>query len=72
MLDPMSSPASRQRADRLIGLDLARFLALIGMMATHVWAFDIATGGHTPITEVLSGKAAALFAVLAGIRCWPI
>lgn len=67
MLDPMSSPASRQRADRLIGLDLARFLALIGMMATHVWAFDIATGGHTPITEVLSGKAAALFAVLAGI-----
>lgn len=67
MLEPMSSPASRQRADRLIGLDLARFLALIGMMATHVWAFDIATGGHTPITEVLSGKAAALFAVLAGI-----
>ncbi|MGK9148449.1 DUF1624 domain-containing protein [Plantibacter flavus] len=59
--------ASRTRADRLIGLDLARFLALIGMMATHVWAFDLETGGHTPLTGVLSGKAAALFAVLAGI-----
>ncbi|MBF4567217.1 DUF1624 domain-containing protein [Plantibacter sp. VKM Ac-2880] len=63
----MSTPASRSRADRLVGLDLARFLALIGMMATHVWAYDISTGGDTPITQLLSGKAAALFAVLAGI-----
>ncbi|HXH33663.1 MAG TPA: heparan-alpha-glucosaminide N-acetyltransferase domain-containing protein [Plantibacter sp.] len=63
----MTAPASRKRADRLIGLDLARFLALIGMMATHVWSFDIETGGHTALTTVLSGKAAALFAVLAGI-----
>jgi len=63
----MTVSATRTRADRLIGLDLARFLALIGMMATHVWAFDLETGGHTAITAVLSGKAAALFAVLAGI-----
>lgn len=63
----MTASASRSRADRLLGLDLARFLALIGMMATHVWSFDLETGGHTAIAAVLSGKAAALFAVLAGI-----
>lgn len=46
---------------RLIGLDVARCLALVGMTAVHVLpdrllAFDLA-----------SGRAAALFAVLAGV-----
>ncbi|MFZ4896633.1 heparan-alpha-glucosaminide N-acetyltransferase domain-containing protein [Plantibacter sp. Mn2098] len=57
----------RRSADRLVGLDIARFLALAGMMATHLWTYDPAGGGETAITEVLSGKAAALFAVLAGV-----
>ncbi|WP_371030888.1 heparan-alpha-glucosaminide N-acetyltransferase domain-containing protein [Pseudoclavibacter sp. JSM 162008] len=55
-----------RRAGRITGLDLARFLALIGMMATHVWVTN--SDGSTPaLAAFLGGKAAALFAVLAGI-----
>ncbi len=54
------------RAGRITGLDLARFLALIGMMATHVWVTN-ADGSTPDLAAFLGGKAAALFAVLAGI-----
>ncbi|MGG7510634.1 heparan-alpha-glucosaminide N-acetyltransferase domain-containing protein [Plantibacter sp. YIM 135249] len=57
----------RATADRLVGLDIARFLALVGMMGTHVWSTDLDTGEDTIVTALLSGKAAALFAVLAGV-----
>lgn len=54
-------------ASRVPGLDLARFLALIGMMATHLWIGFGVGGGETPVfVDAISGKAAALFAVLAG------
>lgn len=55
-------------ARRLHGLDLARFLALAGMMAVHVWADainDRGLGGF--IGTVVAGNAAAVFAFLAGI-----
>lgn len=53
---------------RLVGIDLARWCALLGMMGTHLLALrDEATGDPTWVAEVLSGRASALFAVLAGV-----
>jgi hypothetical protein len=51
---------------RVAGIDFARFLAVIGMMATHVWTAN-ADGSPAVLAEILSGKAAALFALLAGV-----
>ncbi|KAB1653858.1 DUF1624 domain-containing protein [Pseudoclavibacter chungangensis] len=51
---------------RVAGLDLARFLALVGMMATHLW-IGFGVGEDPAFVDVISGKAAALFAVLAGV-----
>ncbi|MAY97630.1 heparan-alpha-glucosaminide N-acetyltransferase domain-containing protein [uncultured Nocardioides sp.] len=52
---------------RLVGLDAARFLALLGMMATHLLATRSDSGDPTWVAEVLSGRASALFALLAGV-----
>ncbi|WP_445997162.1 heparan-alpha-glucosaminide N-acetyltransferase domain-containing protein [Okibacterium fritillariae] len=57
----------RLRGGRLIGIDLARFLALAGMMAAHVWNTEFPDGDATLIHIFVQGRAAALFAVLAGI-----
>ena len=46
---------------RVVGLDVARCLALLGMVATHV-----RTVGD-PLHDVAAGRASALFAVLAGV-----
>lgn len=54
-----------QRPGRIQGLDAARALALLGMFATHTLSLSTATGIPEP-ADVLAGKAAALFAVLAG------
>lgn len=51
---------------RIAGLDYARFAALIGMMIAHVWTMS-PEGTMSLPTQVVSGKAAALFAVLAGV-----
>lgn len=53
-------------AGRVVGLDIARALALVGMMATHILpAFDL--DGLTLSQQVAGGRASALFAVLAGV-----
>jgi len=52
---------------RLVGLDVARCLALLGMMATHVLDEHTATGEVSLSHELASGRASALFAVLAGV-----
>lgn len=54
---------------RLAGIDAARGLALLGMMATHLLPTFEADAQLTPtwIGLTFSGRAAALFAVLAGI-----
>ena len=52
---------------RLLGVDAARAIALLGMIATHV---EPRTGpdGATSLAHVLAaGRASALFAVLAGV-----
>jgi uncharacterized membrane protein len=57
------------KVTRLAGIDAARGLALLGMMATHLLPTFEADAQLTPtwIGLTFSGRAAALFAVLAGI-----
>lgn len=51
---------------RVVGLDVARALALVAMMATHILpAFD--ADGVSASQQVAGGRASALFAVLAGV-----
>jgi len=52
---------------RLTGIDVARALALFGMMATHVLSGAASEQGvGEAVHQVVGGRAAALFAVLAG------
>lgn len=51
---------------RVVGVDVARALALLGMMATHLLPGLVGT--HVPwAQQVAGGRASALFAVLAGV-----
>ena len=50
---------------RLIGLDVARGIALLAMMVTHIFALADEAGMPT-WAAVFAGRASALFAVLAG------
>lgn len=53
---------------RLAGVDAARGLALLGMFTVHVIPnTDELTGEATLTGELLAGRSAALFAVLAGV-----
>ncbi len=52
---------------RLLGVDGARGLALLGMMATHVYPEAALDGGVTVSHAIFSGRSSALFAVLAGV-----
>lgn len=52
---------------RLVGLDVARCLALLGMMATHVVGKRTPDGDLTWAYALAGGRASALFAVLAGV-----
>lgn len=53
-------------AGRVVGLDVARAVALVGMMATHILP-GIDTEGLTLSQSIAGGRASALFAVLAGV-----
>lgn len=66
---PTRSAAGKAAGARLSGIDAARGLALLGMMATHVFPTFEADAQLTPtwVGLVFSGRASALFAVLAGI-----
>jgi hypothetical protein len=50
---------------RVVGVDVARCLALLGMMATHILP-GVVDGEVPLIQQVAGGRASALFAVLAG------
>ncbi|WP_370288090.1 heparan-alpha-glucosaminide N-acetyltransferase domain-containing protein [Nocardioides sp.] len=56
-----------EKPGRLVGIDLARTLALVGMIATHVIAARDAADEVTLAHQIASGRASALFAVLAGL-----
>jgi Heparan-alpha-glucosaminide N-acetyltransferase, catalytic len=54
------------RAGRVVGVDVARAVALVGMMATHVLPGRV--GFEVPFAQqVAGGRASALFALLAGV-----
>ena len=53
---------------RLTGIDAARGIALLGMMATHIFPlYNEQTGDPSWTGLVFSGRSSALFAVVAGI-----
>jgi uncharacterized membrane protein YeiB len=60
-------PATTTGRPRVTGVDVARGLALFGMMATHV--FDTFDDDGTPgaATVIASGRSATTFALIAGI-----
>ncbi|MFB6575010.1 heparan-alpha-glucosaminide N-acetyltransferase domain-containing protein [Kocuria palustris] len=62
---PGAVSAGPGASGRLLGIDLARAVALLGMMATHTMDLVEAAGDPQPV-GLIAGKAAALFAVLAG------
>lgn len=57
-------PASRHR---LLGVDAARGVALIGMMSVHIIPDVGADGTFTAAHLIAGGRSAALFALLAGV-----
>ncbi|MFC5802596.1 DUF418 domain-containing protein [Streptomyces formicae] len=59
-------PPRTPSTGRLIGLDLARGLAILGMFAAHVGPGPSVGGPLGWVMEVARGRSSALFAVLAG------
>lgn len=59
--------APKHAVPRIVGVDVARGLALLGMFSVHVFgAFD-AAGSPTPAWMFAGGRSSATFAVTAGI-----
>ena len=54
-------------AGRVVGLDVARCVALLGMVATHALVSTEPDGDVTLVQQVAGGRSSALFAVLAGV-----
>jgi uncharacterized membrane protein len=52
---------------RLVGVDVARCLALLGMIATHLVESRNPDGSLSTLQWLAGGRASALFAVLAGV-----
>lgn len=52
---------------RVLGVDVARALALLGMMSVHLFAAIRPDGSLHPSYGIAAGRSAALFAVLAGV-----
>ena len=63
---PADDPAAGAVRERIVGVDVARCLALLGMMATHVLP-GVVDGEVTLAHQVAAGRSSALFAVLAGV-----
>lgn len=51
---------------RVVGVDVARCVALVGMMAVHILP-GVVAGEVTAVQQLAGGRASALFAVLAGV-----
>ena len=59
--------ARQSRISRLLGVDAARGLALFGMMSVHVLPATDPDGTVSTAFRISSGRASALFALLAGV-----
>jgi len=57
----------RGKAGRLVGVDVARGIALLTMAATHMLPVETEAGRLTLTGWLFAGRASALFAVLAGV-----
>lgn len=64
---PVTAGQRKYGIGRLIGVDAARALALIGMMSVHLLAGTDPDGSASTAYLISSGRASALFAVLAGV-----
>ncbi len=65
---PGPDAAAAAGPGRIVGLDLARFVAIAGMIATHTWLYaDLPSGERIAGSALFDGRASALFAVLAGV-----
>jgi len=65
-VDRSSAPVATRSTGRLVGVDLARGLAVFGMYSAHVGP-DVAVGGPVGfLLEAARGRSSALFALLAG------
>ncbi len=69
--DPDTLPrrpfGQRRSASRLIGLDMARGIALIGMIAVHTIEAGTSNGEMSLAWTLAAGKSSALFALLGGV-----
>jgi uncharacterized membrane protein len=63
---PAAGELPTSRTGRILGVDAARAVALVGMFATHILPLQSA-GEPTPTGLIADGRASALFAVLAGV-----
>ncbi|WP_131103931.1 heparan-alpha-glucosaminide N-acetyltransferase domain-containing protein [Ornithinimicrobium sufpigmenti] len=66
---PPGHAVAAPRAGRLLSVDLARLVALLGMFASHLvlpLRAD-APGGVDGLFQVVAGRSSALFALLAGV-----
>ncbi|WP_267423889.1 MULTISPECIES: heparan-alpha-glucosaminide N-acetyltransferase domain-containing protein [unclassified Curtobacterium] len=63
------APVTRVRGARLSGVDVARAVALLGMMAAHVGGITDHLDWSDPSSwsAVVNGRSSSLFAVLAGV-----
>ncbi|MEY9212027.1 DUF418 domain-containing protein [Thermobifida halotolerans] len=52
---------------RLVGIDVARGLAILGMFVVHVGVGWTLADGSNPLQPIAAGRSAALFALLAGV-----
>ncbi|WP_017627648.1 heparan-alpha-glucosaminide N-acetyltransferase domain-containing protein [Nocardiopsis chromatogenes] len=59
--------AAKKAADRLVGIDVARGLAVLGMFVVHVGLGWTLADGSNALYGLVSGRSAALFALLAGV-----
>ena len=57
----------RSRTGRILGVDAARAIALVGMFATHILPLHDADDVPTLTGLLADGRSSALFAVLAGV-----
>ncbi|MFJ4784902.1 heparan-alpha-glucosaminide N-acetyltransferase domain-containing protein [Streptomyces sp. NPDC088794] len=68
---PPPPPAPPDGADsaapRIVGVDTARGLALLGMFSVHVYGAFASDGSPTPAWMLAGGRSAATFALLAGV-----
>lgn len=64
---PAPSDPRRVLGGRIVGIDLARTLALLGMITAHIYAIYRDDHQETVAFQLVAGRSAALFAVLAGV-----